>query len=168
MPSANSAIYIYIYIYIYICWLCGNVKPPGTNIPGVPTMRRRAPCIMTKEFLPGLIGTQRLTHDMSIPRKRTPCEKNCSRRDEFALISMGLANQARVWAPMPRTQKENIRSKELLCPRQTARQAKVTCHDKAKDQACKFMNISCPNLRRRASATGYGPQVERTAGTLWG
>ena len=55
--------------------MCGNVKPPGTNIPGVPTMRRRAPCIMTKEFLPGLIGTQRLTHNMSIARERNLAEQ---------------------------------------------------------------------------------------------
>jgi len=31
-------------------------------------MQSRAPRIMTKEFLPGLIGTHRLTHDMSISR----------------------------------------------------------------------------------------------------
>ena len=71
--SFSLCIYIYIYIY-YICntccWLCGNVKPPGTNIPDVSTMSCQAPCIMTKEFLP------RLNHDMSITHKRTPCVTN--------------------------------------------------------------------------------------------
>ena len=51
---------------------------------------------MTKEFLPGLIGTQRLTHDMSITCPGKPCLQ--SRRAQSgrpALASMGLASQAR-------------------------------------------------------------------------
>ncbi len=37
---------------------------------------------MTKEFLPGLIGTQRLTHDMSIPHGGSPATKAAKPRED--------------------------------------------------------------------------------------
>ena len=53
--------------------MVGNVKPPDTpqSRPDLleTCMQSRGPRIMTKEFLPGLKGTQRLTHDMSITHR---------------------------------------------------------------------------------------------------
>ena len=47
---------------------------------------------MTKEFFPGLIGTHRVTHDMSIPRRGSLVGPLQAGVERSALASMGIAS----------------------------------------------------------------------------
>ena len=96
-------------------------------------MQRRAPRIMTKEFLPGLIGTHRLTHDMSIPRKGKPC---CIYRRATQMSphqdAKGMGRSEADGTQGEDSMASSIDAGDLVCPQEAACQAKMASHARPK------------------------------------
>ena len=128
--------------------------------------RNQALRIMTKEFLPGLKGTHRLTHDMSIPHGGSPAAKAAKPREDQDRPDQHGSGQSGKGAHAAVPKWQAAHSRAIVAPSATSETSQDGKPRKAKGNktwhACWGIpeDVPGPHLRRRARNRVAHPRHE--------